>query len=106
MYEGSPPEARMAARPARFSGRKTRQVSTGNRPHPESGRTADGSMVLEPLARIIHGHPAETRATLCAKERCDRKPLIEAGNALSATEIFRRDKEGRRRRPSPSQRSA
>src|SRR6266542_2334139 len=50
------------------------------------------------LARIIHGHPAETRATHCAKERSDRKRMIAAGNTLSATEIFRRDKEGRRRR--------
>src|SRR6266545_1883070 len=53
---------------------------------------------LSTLARIIHGHPAETRATLCANERCDRKPMIAAGNRSSATEIFRRDKEGRRRR--------
>src|SRR6266540_386575 len=52
-------------------------------------------------ARIIHGHPAETRATLGAKECCDRKPMTSLRNSLSATEIFRRDKEARRRRPSP-----
>ncbi len=83
-------------------------------------------------ARIIHGHPAATgppvpsitRAWVspttgastetnaytgnpCDKEHCDRKPMTAVRNTLSATEIFCRDKEARRRRcRRASQRSA
>src|SRR6266511_1731283 len=51
------------------------------------------------VARIITR--AETQATHCAEERCDRESTTAVASTLSATEIFRRDKEARRRRPSP-----